>query len=96
MQVADMSHLYHEWKIHTRWVGLLEEELFQQGDLEKLKDMPISPMADRSSSGLSAMQVQQSNAWLCPALWEMAYALACSPYTLMLQCAGCRWDSSST
>ena len=46
------------------WVGLLEEEMFQQGDIEKLKGMPVSPMADRTCLGLSAMQVRQEHASL--------------------------------
>ena len=54
-----MSHLYSDWKVHTKWVGLLEEEMFQQGDVEKLKGMPVSPMADRTGIGLAAMQVRQ-------------------------------------
>ncbi|KAK9868016.1 hypothetical protein WJX84_006979 [Apatococcus fuscideae] len=57
LKVADMSHLYSNWKVHTTWVGLLEEEMFQQGDLERLKGIPVSPMADRKSNGISAMQV---------------------------------------
>ena len=60
-----MSHLYSDWKVHTMWVGLLEEEMFQQGDVEKLKGMPVSPMADRTSMGLSAMQVWLYHASLC-------------------------------
>ena len=68
MQVADMSHLYSDWKVHTAWVGLLEEEMFQQGDVEKMKGMPVSPMADRNSSGLSAMQVWQYHAFSCLAM----------------------------
>ena len=52
-------HLYSDWKVHTTWGGLLAEEKFQQGDVEKLKGMPVSLMADRTGIGLSAVQVRQ-------------------------------------
>jgi 3'5'-cyclic nucleotide phosphodiesterase len=59
MQVADLSHLSSGWALHKTWVGLLEEELFQQGDRERLLGLPVSPMADRSKVGISATQVRQ-------------------------------------
>ena len=40
-----------------RWVALLEEEYFQQGDREAAEGMPIKPLFDRSKQGISKSQV---------------------------------------
>ena len=43
--------------MHTRWLGLLEEEFFRQGDLERGAGLPISPLFDRTKQGVSKSQV---------------------------------------
>ncbi len=42
--------------VHLRWVAALEEELFQQGDAERLAGLPISPLFDRAKQGVSKSQ----------------------------------------
>mmetsp|Transcript_53369 Transcript_53369/g.155549 ORF Transcript_53369/g.155549 Transcript_53369/m.155549 type:complete len:565 (+) Transcript_53369:93-1787(+) len=57
MKCADLGHLALDWNIHVRWVGLLEEEFFRQGDREKRTGLPISFLMDREKPGASATQV---------------------------------------
>ena len=40
----------------TKWVHLLEEEMFTQGDLEKQRGYPVSPLMDRDKGGITKSQ----------------------------------------
>ena len=42
---------------YDRWVSLLEEEFFRQGDKEKYLELPVSPLFDRSKPGVTKSQV---------------------------------------
>ena len=56
VKIADLGHLASPQKIHRKWVGLLEEELFRQGDLEREKNMTVSNFMDRKQDGISTSQ----------------------------------------
>lgn len=56
MKCADLGHLASAEHVHVKWVHLLEEELFRQGDLEKARGYPVSPLMDRSSGGITLSQ----------------------------------------
>ncbi len=43
--------------MHLRWVHALEEEFFRQGDEERARSMPISPLCDRTKDGVTKSQV---------------------------------------
>ena len=43
--------------MYPRWVSLLEEEFFRQGDKERNLGLPISPLFDRSKQGITKSQV---------------------------------------
>ncbi|KAG2484636.1 hypothetical protein HYH03_016589 [Edaphochlamys debaryana] len=57
LKVADIGHLGAELAVHKRWLGVLEEEFFRQGDREKALGLPISPLFDRTKQGASKSQV---------------------------------------
>ncbi|KAG2486853.1 hypothetical protein HYH03_014536 [Edaphochlamys debaryana] len=57
LKVADIGHLGSELGVHKRWLAALEEEFFRQGDREKALGLPISPLFDRSKTGVSKSQV---------------------------------------
>jgi len=57
MKCADLGHLALEWDTHVRWVRLLEEEFFLQGDREFAAGVPVSFLMDRQRPGASATQV---------------------------------------
>ena len=42
----------------SRWVALLEEEMFLQGDKERELGISISPLCDRTKVGVSKSQVR--------------------------------------
>ena len=46
---ADLGHLASPLEVHQMWVHRLEEEMFLQGDKERQRSLPISPLMDRSS-----------------------------------------------
>ncbi len=43
--------------VYFRWLGVLEEEFFRQGDQERALGLPISPLFDRAKQGVSKSQV---------------------------------------
>ncbi|KAG2431307.1 hypothetical protein HYH02_013438 [Chlamydomonas schloesseri] len=57
LKVADIGHLSGTLPVHKRWLGVLEEELFRQGDRERELGLPISPLFDRTKQGVSKSQV---------------------------------------
>ena len=56
MKCADLGHLASAEHVHRKWVGLLEEEMFRQGDMEKARGYPVSPLMDRSAMGITRSQ----------------------------------------
>ncbi|KAG2493194.1 hypothetical protein HYH03_008614 [Edaphochlamys debaryana] len=57
LKVADIGHLGEDLDVHCRWLGVLEEEFFRQGDREAALGLPISPLFDRAKQGVSKSQV---------------------------------------
>eukprot|EP00241_Pyramimonas_parkeae_P012277 CAMPEP_0114243594 /NCGR_PEP_ID=MMETSP0058-20121206/10876_1 /TAXON_ID=36894 /ORGANISM="Pyramimonas parkeae, CCMP726" /LENGTH=281 /DNA_ID=CAMNT_0001356451 /DNA_START=37 /DNA_END=882 /DNA_ORIENTATION=- len=51
LKVADIGHCMLPLEQHKFWVGNLEKEFFNQGDLEKTAGVSISPLMDRSKPG---------------------------------------------
>lgn len=56
MKCADLGHLTHKWEVHRKWVEALEEEMWRQGDAEKARGMPVSPLMDRAKGGITKSQ----------------------------------------
>ena len=66
---ADIGHLAGGCDVHMRWVKRLEEEMFRQGDQERLRNLPISPLMDRlKGQGITKSQTGVSPRWM-PSLW---------------------------
>lgn len=57
LKVADLQHTTLEWDLHNRWVGLLQQEFFLQGDVEKQLGLPVSALMDRDHEGITVSQV---------------------------------------
>jgi hypothetical protein len=51
LKVSDIGHCFTELEQHQNWSALLEGEFFEQGDLEKEKNLPVSPLMDREKPG---------------------------------------------
>lgn len=54
---ADLSNPTKPLPLYKRWVALLMEEFFQQGDKEREASMDISPMCDRHNATIEKSQV---------------------------------------
>ncbi|KAF5838514.1 hypothetical protein DUNSADRAFT_2712 [Dunaliella salina] len=57
LKCADLGHIAEDLDVHIRWVKLLEEEFWRQGDQEKAANLPLSPLFDRTKPGISKSQV---------------------------------------
>ncbi|XP_061934773.1 cAMP-specific 3',5'-cyclic phosphodiesterase isoform X9 [Apis cerana] len=66
---ADLSNPTKPLPLYRRWVGLLMEEFFLQGDREREQNMDISPMCDRHSATIEKSQVGFIDYIVHP-LWE--------------------------
>ena len=53
---ADLGHLASPREVHRRWVQLLEEEMFRQGDAERALGLPVSALMDRTTGGVMQSQ----------------------------------------
>ena len=54
---ADLAHNAKPFEISLKWVELLSEEFWLQGDLEKSKGMTISFLCDRNKVDIPASQI---------------------------------------
>lgn len=66
---ADLSNPTKPLPMYKRWVGLLMEEFFQQGDREKELGLDISAMCDRQNATIEKSQVGFIDYIVHP-LWE--------------------------
>ncbi|CAG9317430.1 unnamed protein product [Blepharisma stoltei] len=53
---ADIGHAAKSRELHERWSLLVIEEFFNQGDIEKLKNQPISMYCDRETTDVAKSQ----------------------------------------
>jgi len=56
LKCADLGHLSSPRAVHRKWVQLLEEEMFRQGDREQALGYPVSPLMDRRKAGVTRSQ----------------------------------------
>jgi len=54
---ADLSNPTKPLELYKKWVSLLMEEFFQQGDKEREQGLDISPMCDRLNATIEKSQV---------------------------------------
>ncbi|EFJ46426.1 3'5'-cyclic nucleotide phosphodiesterase, partial [Volvox carteri f. nagariensis] len=57
LKASDIGHLGASLDRHKRWLTGLEEEFFRQGDQERQRGLPVSPLFDRAKQGVSKSQV---------------------------------------
>jgi len=67
LHCADLSNPTKPIDLYRRWVDLIMEEFFQQGDKERAQGMEISPMCDRFNATIEKSQVR-SRVESCPVL----------------------------
>eukprot|EP00238_Polyblepharides_amylifera_P008734 CAMPEP_0196575730 /NCGR_PEP_ID=MMETSP1081-20130531/5149_1 /TAXON_ID=36882 /ORGANISM="Pyramimonas amylifera, Strain CCMP720" /LENGTH=942 /DNA_ID=CAMNT_0041894123 /DNA_START=301 /DNA_END=3129 /DNA_ORIENTATION=+ len=54
---ADISNPVKPYEIYDKWAHCVLEEFFSQGDQERSRNMPISPMMDRDTTSMPLSQV---------------------------------------
>lgn len=57
LKLADLSHLGATEDVHRHWVGLMQEEMYQQGDEQKRLGVKVSALMDRNEEGVTKGQV---------------------------------------
>lgn len=66
---ADLSNPTKPLDTYRRWVSLIMEEFFQQGDREREQGLDVSPMCDRQNATIEKSQVGFIDYIVHP-LWE--------------------------
>lgn len=66
IKVADLIHCSRSLEVHHKWVNLITEEFLLQGDLEKEKNMQVSPGMDRSQPPGALQQVGFTEIFVLP------------------------------
>ncbi|GIL66224.1 hypothetical protein Vafri_19831, partial [Volvox africanus] len=74
VKCADVGNLGRELECYKRWVYVLEEEFFLQGDKERDLGLPISPLCDRTKQGVSKSQTGFFDFVALPLVHAMAAA----------------------
>lgn len=52
-----LGHAAKPFKYHSKWVDLVSEEFFRQGDLELVQGLPVSPLCNRNCTNIPKSQV---------------------------------------
>jgi len=66
LKCADISNVVKPFSIAKRWAEILCSEFFHQGDLERQKGLPVSPLMDRENVVLAQMQLGFINSIAIP------------------------------
>ena len=66
IHLADLGHNTKLFNISLRWVSLLSEEFWRQGDLEKQKNLPVSFLCDREKVNIPQSQKGFINGFIIP------------------------------
>ena len=64
IHLADLSHNYRKFEISIKWVKLLTNEFWNQGDKEKELGLPVSFLCDRNEVNVPKSQVDFINTFL--------------------------------
>ena len=69
--IADLFHNYRKIEISLKWVELLSNEFWNQGDKEKELGLPISFLCDREDIDVPKSQVSFINTFSIPTMQEL-------------------------
>ena len=74
LHASDISNPVKPEKVYDMWIKLLFDEFFNQGDIEKEKQLPISIMCDRNTTNIDKAQVGFINFIVFP-IWDLVYRI---------------------
>ena len=93
LKCADIGHTAYAWSLHAQWSERLKQEMFAQGDKEKIYDISVSPGMDPNHSfDSSRSQVGLFDVVVLPMMNALTRVFpACRPliigsYTLLKAC----------
>jgi hypothetical protein len=66
IHLADLAHNTRLFSISLKWVKLLSEEFWRQGDLEKQRNLPISFLCDRENTNIPQSQIGFISGFILP------------------------------
>ena len=69
--ISDLSHNYRKFDISLKWVELLMNEFWNQGDKEKELGLPVSFLCDRDNVNVPKSQVGFINTFLINTIQEL-------------------------
>ena len=82
IHAADLGHNCKKFNISLKWVELLSEEFWMQGDMEKSKGMPISFLCDRDKVDIPSSQIGFIRAFIITTYDCLVYMFPSLKYTL--------------
>ena len=71
LHTADLSHNFRQFEISIKWVELLSNEFWNQGDKEKELGLPISFLCDRNDINVPKSQISFINNFILPIIKEL-------------------------
>ena len=82
MHLADLAHNTKLFEISLKWVSLLSEEFWRQGDLEKKKNLPVSFLCDRDHINIPQSQKGFINGFIIPTFENLVSVFPSLKFTL--------------
>jgi hypothetical protein len=82
IHLADLAHNTKLFEISLKWVELLSEEFWRQGDLEKKKNLPVSFLCDRDQINIPQSQKGFINGFIIPTFETLVSVFPSLKFTL--------------
>jgi hypothetical protein len=82
IHAADLAHNTKLFSISLKWVELLSEEFWLQGDKEKSMNLPVSFLCDRDSYDIPKSQIGFIKGFIIPTFETLVNAFPTLDYTL--------------
>jgi hypothetical protein len=71
LHVCDISNPAKPWEISKKWSGLVIEEFFAQGDLEKRQNLPVSMNCDRLTTNQDELSINFNDFIVAPFIFSI-------------------------
>ena len=82
IHLADLSHNTRSFNISIKWVELLSEEFWRQGDIEKENNLPVSFLCDRNDVNIPQSQKGFISGYVIPTFESLVSIFPTLRFTL--------------
>ena len=82
LHLADLAHNTKLFRISLKWVELLSEEFWRQGDLEKELNLPVSFLCDRADINIPKSQIGFISGFIIPTFESLVTIFPTLRYTI--------------